>query len=50
MATINGTTGYNIGTDASLAVTDDQGDAFPINALGVARKIRQVLASAPGIR
>ena len=23
---------------------------FPINALGIARKIRQVLASAPGIR
>jgi hypothetical protein len=34
MASINGTTSYNVGTDASLAVTDDQGDAFPINALG----------------
>lgn len=33
MATINGT-GYNIGTDISVAVSDDQGDAFPINALG----------------
>jgi hypothetical protein len=33
MAVINGT-GYNIGTDISVAVADDQGDAFPINALG----------------
>jgi hypothetical protein len=34
MATINGT-GYSIGTDIGVVVSDDQGDFFPIDALGL---------------
>lgn len=33
MPKLNGT-GYNVGTDIAVAVSDDQGDAFPIDALG----------------
>lgn len=34
MATINGQSGFNIGTDASIVCSDSQGDVFPIEALG----------------
>ncbi len=34
MGTINGVSGYNIGTDASVVVSDDAGDVFPISQLG----------------
>lgn len=33
MAVLNGT-GYNIGVDLSVACSDDQGDSFPLQALG----------------
>lgn len=34
MANINGNSGFNIGTDLGLAVSDNYGDSFPIDALG----------------
>ena len=34
MAALNGLAGYNIGTDASVVVQDNFGDAFPLDALG----------------
>lgn len=33
-SSINGTAGYNIGTDASVVVTDNYGDVFPLDSLG----------------
>jgi hypothetical protein len=33
-SSINGTAGYNIGTDASVVVSDNFGDVFPLDALG----------------
>lgn len=35
MATINGNSGYNIGTDIGIAIADNFGDQFPIDALGL---------------